>query len=63
MVKGFLSQKGVEYEEKAVDEDIDAYREFMELGFRGVPVTIIDGEPVLGFDQARIEELLDQSTE
>lgn len=28
------------------------------MGYQSTPVTLIDGEAVLGFDQARIEELL-----
>jgi hypothetical protein len=28
------------------------------MGYRSTPVTVIDGEVVVGFDQARIEALL-----
>jgi hypothetical protein len=28
------------------------------LGFRSTPVTVIDGEAVVGFDRARLEALL-----
>jgi len=30
----------------------------VRLGFRSTPVTIIDGEAVVGFDPGRLEELL-----
>lgn len=30
----------------------------MKLGFRATPVTIIDGEAVVGFDQAKLRTLL-----
>ena len=28
------------------------------MGYQSTPVTIIDGEAMVGFDQSRIEELL-----
>jgi hypothetical protein len=28
------------------------------MGYQSTPVTLIDGEAIVGFDQARIEELL-----
>ena len=28
------------------------------MGFRSTPVTIIDGEAVVGFDRAKLEKLL-----
>jgi len=30
----------------------------IRLGFRATPVTIIDGEAVVGFDRGRLERLL-----
>lgn len=59
MVKEFLSQHDVEYSERRVDEDKDAYDEFIALNVgRSVPVTVIDGETVIGFDRERITELI-----
>jgi hypothetical protein len=33
-------------------------KELVERGFRATPVTLIDGEPVVGFDQQKLELLL-----
>lgn len=58
-LKEFLQQNGVAYIERHVDTDNEALAEFNELDVgRGVPVTVIDGQVVKGFDQARLRELL-----
>lgn len=58
-MKEFLSQKGITYQEHDVSVDREAAREMIQkTGQRGVPVTTIDGEAVIGFDRARLEELL-----
>lgn len=44
--------------EKNIQEDRAALQELIDLGYRATPVTLIDGETVVGFDQARIEKLL-----
>ena len=43
---------------KNIREDQAAMQELLKLGFRATPVTIIDGEAVVGFDQAKLEKLL-----
>ncbi len=35
-----------------------AMRELVKIGVMTTPVTVIDGEVVVGFDQKRLEELL-----
>jgi glutaredoxin len=54
----FLSQKGVVFVEKNVRADKAALKELLDLGFQSTPVTIIDGQAVVGFDQVKIIELL-----
>jgi len=59
MVEEFLSQRGVPFEERDVSRDPTAAGELMRnTGQMGVPVTIIDGETVIGFDQSRLEQIL-----
>jgi glutaredoxin-like YruB-family protein len=59
MVKEFLSQHGVAYKEKDVSADRNAAREMVDLtGQMGVPVTVIDGETIIGFDRPRLEEAI-----
>ncbi len=58
MVKGFLSQKGVDFVDRDITEDAQALAELGELGYMTSPVTVIDGEVVVGFDRERLEHLL-----
>ena len=38
--------------------DQGALKELIDLGYQSTPVTLIDGEAVIGFDQSKIEQLL-----
>lgn len=62
MAKEFLSQKGVPYTEKDVSRDPRAASELQQLGQRGVPVIMVDGHMVVGFDRPQLERLLPQAT-
>jgi len=44
--------------DKNVREDEAALKELLALGYQSTPVTLIDGEAVVGFDQQKIEEML-----
>ena len=44
--------------EKNVRADKTALKELLDQGFQSTPVTIIDGQSVVGFDQAKLIELL-----
>lgn len=57
-MKGFLSQKGVEFIERDVQKDERAMDELSELGYMTTPVITVDGEVVVGFNRKRLEELL-----
>jgi glutaredoxin len=54
----FLSHKGIPYTEKNVRQDPAAMKELQDMGYSGVPVTIIDGKRIVGFDKTKIEEAL-----
>jgi hypothetical protein len=41
-----------------VRADRAALKELLDMGYQSTPVTLIDGEAVVGFDQQKIEELL-----
>jgi hypothetical protein len=49
----------VRYALKDVRRDPAALAEFLALGGRLPPLTVIDGVPVAGFDLPRLEQLLD----
>jgi glutaredoxin 3 len=60
MVKEFLSRRGVAFTERDVSTDEAALAELAQLHLMTTPVTTIDGEVVVGFDQAKLEQLLEK---
>ena len=55
----YLSRKGISYLEHNVAQDRDKAREMIQKsGQAGVPVVMVDDEVVVGFNQARSDELL-----
>lgn len=65
MLKDYLDEKKVEYEEKLVDQDDSAKKEMLSAsgGFLGVPFTLVrksDGsqDTIIGFDKNKIDEVL-----
>jgi glutaredoxin 3 len=57
-VEEFLSQRGVSYTTRDVAADEDAMSDLETLGYLTTPVTVIDGEIVVGFDRTKLEALL-----
>jgi hypothetical protein len=45
-----------------VRADQAALKELIDHGFQSTPVTLIDGEAVIGFDQDKLERLLGLKT-
>ncbi len=60
MAKDFMNEKGVDYEDVDVSVNEEKRKEMLGLtgGQMGVPVIVIDGEVIFGFDKDKIEELL-----
>ena len=57
--KEYLASRGIPYTEKAVDEDYPAALEMARLSRQqGVPVIVVNGQVVVGFDRPRLEALL-----
>jgi len=56
-VKEYFKEKGIDYEELNVSSDPEARKELMSQGFMGVPVIIIDGEAMVGFDKEKLDEI------
>jgi glutaredoxin 3 len=62
MAKRFLAERGVKYDEVDVSIDRQAATEMVNLtGQMGVPVIVIDGEPIIGFNRTRIEQLINNN--
>ena len=63
MANRFLSEQGVAYREHDVSVDRQAAGEMMRLtGQMGVPVLVINGQVVVGFDRSRIQQLLSRGS-
>ena len=59
LVKDYLNQKGIEFEEKDVSLDRAAAREMIEKsGEMGVPQIDINGTIIVGFNRDAIDEEL-----
>ena len=61
MVEEFLSQRGISFQERDVSQNAAYAQELIRsTGQMGVPVTVIDGQTVIGFDLGRLEQILAQ---
>jgi len=57
-VKEFLSQNKIEFVDRNIAADEAALNELEKLGYMTTPVTVIDGQMVVGFDRNKLEQLL-----
>lgn len=58
-LKEFLKEHKIKFKDVDVSQDQDAAKYMVEkTGQYGVPVTEIDGEFVIGFDESKIKKLL-----
>ncbi len=57
-VKEFLSQNKIEFTDRNIAADPAALDELEKLGYMTTPVTVIDGQIVVGFDRDKLEKLL-----
>lgn len=60
IVKNYLDDKGVDYEVRNINEKISYMKELEDLGYQTVPVTVINDEPVVGFNLGKLNQLLGQ---
>ncbi|MCL5258079.1 MAG: glutathione S-transferase N-terminal domain-containing protein [Patescibacteria group bacterium] len=60
LAKEFLTKKGVAFEEKNVETDLNSRNELIQKsGQLAVPVIEIDGKLIIGFSADEIEKALD----
>lgn len=57
-VVDFLKANNVEFEEKNVDDPANAKEATEKSGQGGIPVTDIDGQIVVGYNERKLRELL-----
>ncbi|HEY6308139.1 MAG TPA: glutaredoxin domain-containing protein [Candidatus Angelobacter sp.] len=58
MAKEYLSQKGIEFQEKDIARDLTAVADLKRLGYMTTPVIVIDGSIIVGFDSEKIDKAL-----
>ncbi|MCR2044226.1 glutaredoxin family protein [Anaerosalibacter massiliensis] len=56
--KEYFLKKGIKYDEKNVQENSQAKQELLSMGYRTVPVILIDDEEIVGFDKSRIDRAI-----
>lgn len=59
-VKSFLSDKGVEFEERNIDQDERFAEELWNTGIRSVPVTVIGDARILGYNLTQLTRALEE---
>jgi len=58
-LKSYLQSKGIEYKEINIYENESARKTMEDIsGQKNVPVTVIDGQVVTGWDKKKINKLL-----
>lgn len=58
-VKEYLASKGIAYQNMDISTDQEASKKMIEIsGQMGVPVIVIDGEVIVGFDKTAIDTAL-----
>ena len=60
-VKEFLSQNKIEFTDRNIAVDETALQELEKLGYLTTPVTVVDGEVVVGYDAPKLRSLLQLS--
>lgn len=58
-MKEFLSQNKIDFTDRNIAADEAALKELEKLGYMTTPVTLIDGDVVIGFDAPKLRSLLE----
>lgn len=56
--KEFFKENNIDYTEHNVSTDMESRKALMKKGIMSVPLIVIDGEDILGFDESRVRALL-----
>jgi glutaredoxin len=57
-LKEFLQTQQVAFTDRDITTDESALAELEKLGVMSTPVTVVDGQTVVGYDTKRLSELL-----
>ncbi|MBS6062530.1 glutaredoxin family protein [Criibacterium bergeronii] len=58
LLKDYLNEKNISFDEKNIDQDPEARSFLIKNKIMGVPATYIDDEQIIGFDKARLDKAL-----
>jgi glutaredoxin len=58
-VKEFLSQNKIDFVERNVLADESALHELQKIGYMTTPVTLVEGDLVVGFDLDKLKKFLE----
>lgn len=58
LVKNFLKEKNLDFEVRDLLANRDYQKEVEALGLLGIPVTVINGKAIKGFDPIALERML-----
>jgi len=61
MAKAYLNEKGIAFVELDVEHDEEGKRRYHELNGKGVPITLIGQQKLVGFSAAKMEQALKQA--
>nr|WP_145165024.1 glutaredoxin family protein [Paenibacillus terrae] len=59
-VKGYLADKGIEFEERNIEQNDEYAQQVWDMGVRAVPLTVIGENRVLGMNTTQFERFLNQ---
>lgn len=57
-VMSFLSEKGVSYEERNIEQNEEFAQQIWDLGMRAVPVTVIGEYTIVGMNKTKFDKIL-----
>ena len=57
-VKEFLRKQNVAFTDRDITSDDSAFAELEKLGVMTTPVTVVDGQTIVGYDVNRLKTLL-----
>lgn len=57
-VKSFLSEKGVSYEERNIEQNEEFAQQIWDMGMRAVPITVIGEFKIVGMNKTQLNKAL-----
>ena len=58
LTKEFLSRNGIQFVERNIVQEPDALNELRRLGYMTTPVTLVEGDAIVGFDEEKLSKAL-----